>query len=367
MSTSAVGPAVDVADVAFRLRLASDGVQRVRLCQQIARPRVGSELAPQPVGANGDGTVWATSMRRPAVDRLEYQFEVEYADGSRHLTLDPHNPLRTPGPFGDKSVVEFPGYRPPAWLDTTASLGGRFLKLDVISDLLGSTICVWLWASPGLGVEHEAPLLIVHDGPEYDRYSSLLRFIGAMVAAGRLPALRVVLVPPVDRNEHYAASPLYARALSRELVPVFDWLAPQPPRRRDGRAWRIGIGASLGALAMLHAHRRDPALFGALFLQSGSFFQRRTDGQESGFFRFDRVAGFVDNLVSTRSWPIPIPVGMTCGTVEENLVNNRRVRDALALQGYPVAFAEQRDAHNWVAWRDSFNPHLVDLVKRALE
>ncbi|MBW3604915.1 MAG: esterase [Actinobacteria bacterium] len=306
-------------------------------------------------------------MRRPPVDRLEYQFEVEYADGSRELTLDPHNPLRTPGPFGEKSVVEFPGYRPPAWLDGATPDGARFLKVDVVSDLLRSDICVWLWASPGLDVEHEAPLLVAHDGPEYDRYSSLLRFVGAMVAAGRLPQLRVVLLPPVDRNEHYAASPVYARALARELLPVLDWLAPQPPKRRDGRAWRIGIGASLGALAMLHAHRRHPALFGALFLQSGSFFQRRTDRQESGFFRFDRIARFVDDVVSARTWPDPIPVGMTCGTVEENLVNNRRVRDALALQGYPVDFAEHRDGHNWVAWRDSFDPHLTDLVKRALE
>jgi enterochelin esterase family protein len=306
-------------------------------------------------------------MRRPAVDRLEYQFEVEFADGSRELTLDPHNPLRAPGPFGEKSVVEFPGYRPPAWLDTMAWVGGRFLKLDVVSDLLAAVVPVWLWASPDLDVEQKAPLLIVHDGPEYDRYSCLLQFVGAMVAAGRLPPLRVLLVPPVDRNEHYAASPLYSRALSRELIQAFDWLAPQPPRRRDGRPWRIGVGASLGALAMLHAHRRDPALFGGLFLQSGSFFQRRIDGQESGFFRFDRISRFVDEVVSTKSWSIPVPVGMTCGTVEENLINNRRVRDALALQGYPVDFAEQRDAHNWIAWRDSFHPHLLDLVKRALE
>ncbi len=43
------------------------------------------------------------------------------------------------------------------------------------------------------------------------------------------------------------------------------------------------------------------------------------------------------------------------------------MRDALSLQGYPVDFAEHRDAHNWIAWRDSFDPHLVDLLKRALE
>jgi enterochelin esterase family protein len=56
---------------------------------------------------------------------------------------------------------------------------------------------------------------------------------------------------------------------------------------------------------------------------------------------------------------------MTCGTVEENLANNRRMCEALRLQGYDVTFAEHRDAHNWTSWRDSFDPHLVDLLQRS--
>ena len=40
---------------------------------------------------------------------------------------------------------------------------------------------------------------------------------------------------------------------------------------------------------------------------------------------------------------------MTCGTVEENLRNNRALKGALAGQGYDVALVENRDGHNWVA------------------
>ncbi len=312
---SAVGPAVDASDVVFRLRLPADGVRGVRLYQHIARPWVGTSLKPDDDGSADGHAVWHARIPRPPVDRLEYQFELEFADGTRELTLDPHNPLRAPGPFGEKSVIEMPGYQPPTWLDTTTSVPGRFLKLDVRSDLLGATLGVWLWASPHLDVDQQAPLVIAHDGPEYDRYSSLLHFVSAMIAESRLPPLRVVLLPPVDRNEHYAASRVYSRALARELAPVLDWLAPQPPLRRDGRPWRVGIGASLGALATLHAHRSHPGLFGAMFLQSGSFFQRRTDRQESGFFRFDRISRFVDGVLSESRWEQPIPVGMTCGTV----------------------------------------------------
>jgi len=39
------------------------------------------------------------------------------------------------------------------------------------------------------------------------------------------------------------------------------------------------------------------------------------------------------------------------------------VRDALAARGWQVALHEHRDAHNWVAWRDTFDPWLVGLLQ----
>jgi len=125
---------------------------------------------------------------------------------------------------------------------------------------------------------------------------------------------------------------------------------------------RVGMGASLGALAMLHVHRSNPVSFGALFLQSGSFFRQRYDKQESGFVRFRRISRFMGRVLTTQEWAHPIPIAMTCGTIEENLANNRATRDALVRQGYEATLQENRDGHNWVGWRDTFDPHLVDLL-----
>ena len=113
-----------------------------------------------------------------------------------------------------------------------------------------------LWAHPD--ADEGSPLLVAHDGPKYAEHSSLLTLLG------RLPPLRAALIGPVNRNETYSASARYARALVEEILPV---LPPAP--------LRVGLGASLGALALLHAHRRYPESFDALFLQSGSFFRRR--------------------------------------------------------------------------------------------
>ena len=61
----------------------------------------------------------------------------------------------------------------------------------------------------------------------------------------------------------------------------------------------------------------------------------------------------------------PIPVTMTVGRAEENAENNRNMARALAEQGYDVSLEEVADMHNYVGWRDAFDPHLTALLQRA--
>ena len=76
----------------------------------------------------------------------------------------------------------------------------------------------------------------------------------------------------------------------------------------------LGMGASLGGLAMLQAQRSHPGTFAGLYLQSSSFFHRVLDEQESGFDRFQRVAAFVDSVLRAASAADPVPVVMTAGS-----------------------------------------------------
>jgi enterochelin esterase family protein len=127
----------------------------------------------------------------------------------------------------------------------------------------------------------------------------------------------------------------------------------------------VGMGASLGALAMLHAQRRHPGTFGALFLQSGSFFTPRFDSQESGFPRYQRIVRFVRATLRAGAHPDPVPVTLTCGAGEENAANNRMMARTLSIQGYAASLHELLDMHNYTAWRDAFEPHLTSLLART--
>jgi len=199
---------------------------------------------------------------------------------------------------------------------------------------------------------------VANDGPEYEALASLTRFSAVMIAEGRLPAHRVALLTPGERNQWYSASAAYARVLAHDIVPAM----------RDGFGLigaPVAMGASLGGLAMLHAQRRFPRTFAGLFLQSGSFFMPRYDAHESGFERYARIIRFVRETLRGGEYAIPVPATITVGRAEENAHNNREMARALAAQGYEVSLEEVPDMHNYVGWRDAFDPHLTALLQRA--
>jgi len=341
MATTAAGPRVLPDAVEFFVADEGGEHASVALAQDLRRPRSGIPF----VRENGG---WRLAVSRPEVDRMEYLLEL---DGK--LTPDPANPLRAPGPFGDKSVVEWPEYEPPAWLDSIAD-EGPLEEIEIPSRRLVARVRVLLYATPDPPAAG-APLIVAHDGPEYAAYSRLTRFLDAMSWEEQIPPLRAALIQPVDRDDTYSASALYAAALVRELLPEISRRVPHGPR--------IGMGASLGALSLLHAHRRHPRTFDGLLLQSGSFFQQRWDRHEMRFPRFRRIARFVGTVLRDGGGAPPIPVAITCGAAEENLANNRAVAGALDAQGYTVWIGTVRDGHNWVCWRDCFHPHLPALLE----
>ena len=281
----------------------------------------------------------------PPLARLEYELELVAADGATERVRDPGARNSAPGAFGEKSVWLAPGYEPPGWLDADGA-AGETIEIAPRGRGLRSDVHVRIW-SPGDG---DMPLLVAHDGPEYDALSSLTRYSAAMIAAGALPPHRVALVQPGHRDEWYSGSALYCRALTTDVLPALG----APPSL-------VGMGASLGALAMLHAHRSVP--FAGLFLQSGSFFVPLHDSHEVRFPRYRRVVRVVREL--TRDAGPPVPATLTCGSAEENAANNRLMARALAAQGFDAELHELGDLHNYTAWRDALDPHLTRLLAKV--
>ncbi len=366
------GPATDAPAVIFRVSDPEQTLAGVRLSQDVRIPgdRLGFHRA-------SDG--WELLIARPPVHRMEYLLELAYPDGGTATVTDPANPRQAPGAFGPKSVLEFAEYRAPEWLTapTVTSRSDRFdvpapalndralndralndraLNDGALNDASDAAVPVRLWSPEDAPDDEPLPLLIAHDGPEYDSLASLTHYLAAGIGAGWLPRLRAALLGPGHRDGWYSANPRYARVLAHAVLPALD--------DHITVTKRIGMGASLGALAMLHTHTRHPAAFDALFLQSGSFFSPRFDAHERRFGYYPRIVRFVRSLGAS----LPgrkIPVVATCGVIEENVDNNRLAIQALRTHGYPAELHVVPDMHNYTAWRDGFQPYLTQLIRQV--
>jgi enterochelin esterase family protein len=288
---------------------------------------------------------------------MEYKLELRHPNGGVETVLDPGNQRQVAGAFGPKSVLEFPGYAPPGWLSAAAG-PGTVTDFEVPVRALDAAVSVRLWSPEQAPDDNERlPLLVAHDGPEYDTLASLTRYLSAGVAGHWLPRLRAALLSPGPRDRWYSASMRYTRALCTTVLPAITG--------RVATSVRVGMGTSLGALAMLHAHCRYPDAFDALFLQSGSFFQPRFDASERWYPYYRRVVRFVTDVHDGGPPPWPVPAVFTCGLIEENIENNRLMAKTLRGRGYPATLHEVPDMHNYTAWRDAFDPSLTELLGRV--
>lgn len=338
---------VDGAELVFRLADPEGAITGVRLWQDFGVP--GDQLDFTAV----DGG-WELRLARPSTQRVEYRFEVATAGGTDEMT-DPTNPDVVGSAFGDRSWLALPGYAPPAWSEVEP-VASTLADLRVAGTPVG-TVDVTVWSPADADASEPLPLLLAHDGPEFATFAGLPHYAGAKVASGELSRMRLALIRPTDRNPWYAANPDYARAL-------VDHVLPQVRFAVATAAAPVLMGASLGALAALHAEWTRPATFAGLFLQSGSFFQSATDPQESDFEYFEQVSAFVSKVLAAEAAPSLPALAMTCGATEENVHNNRVMASHLAGLGLDVELVEAPDVHSFTSWRDMLDPHLTRLLSR---
>ncbi len=295
---------------------------------------------------------WSLSLPRPALSRVEYRLVVTARGGDTSVICDPDNPELTQTAFGERSVALMPGYAPPAWLDSHPAPGDR--RRLVHEDALAGDLPLEIWSPCGLDDDESAPLLVVHDGPEYATLSALPVYAAATVQAQIVPPFRIALMEPVARDDWYAANDDYVAAELAAIDQVAEIVAVTRPL--------VVMGASLGGLAALLVALAAGSRVGGVFAQSGSFFDRGLDVQESSYPFFDKVTAAVQRI-GTADASQPLPVGMTCGRLEENWHNNVAMAQRLRERGHRVTLTPLDDLHNYTAWRDALHPGLTEVLQ----
>jgi enterochelin esterase-like enzyme len=283
--------------------------------------------------------------RAEAAARFEYKFAVDST-----WILDPFNRRTAMGGFGPNSEIWMPAYTPPA--EVVPRLGiphGRIDTLLVESAILGRRYTAFIYVPPGYAaIRGRLPSLLVTDGGEYLTLGLMNTVLDNLIADRRIrPLLGVFLDPRMDlrdpetsmRMEDYAMNDSFAGFLTGEVLPLV-----RSRYRVSTDPGETGImGASLGGLCATHAAFTHPDVFGLCAAQSPSY-----------WWNDDALMNLID-----REPKRPVRFSIDTGTIGDAQEGARRMRDVLKRKGYPFAYAEYPEGHNWVNWRSRIDDILT--------
>lgn len=298
-------------------------------------------------------------LRLPVEDggRFEYKLSIHAHDGE-HWILDPANPNRAGDPFGENSVAMTWGYERPEWSIPMGAARGTLDDMHVPSTAFGGARREQVYLPAGYDRDRPYPLVIIHDGGDFETYADLTVSLDNLIAEEAIPPVVAVLIQAGDRMSEYPRGRRHARYVVQDLLPVVSESYAISPHPHD----RILLGASLGAVASLSTAFRYPGIFGGLVLKSGSFILDREKLSQRPHPVFQRVARIVEvirrapDLTATRAF---VSTGELEGLAEEN----RAMADLLREKGVDVKFQTAWDGHHWHNWRDQLRDALTWVLK----
>lgn len=298
-----------------------------------------------------DSDLWTLTLALPHEARIEYRLRVTRGEESSDR-IDRLNPEIARNPFGTNSIVAGPGYERPAWSRRRPDVStGALDTIELASTVFGDDRTAFLY-TPSAQLGDGAPLLLAHDGSEYFEYAELGVVLDNLIADGVIAPLAVALTNPGDRFAEYTGDEIHARHLVEDLLPA----AMQ--RTNPGRT--IVMGASLGAVASLHAAWMHPGVFDAAILQSGSF----AVGLGGRFRRgsvFKPVIRFLGRF-HAEPRPLPEQIYLSIGRFEGMLTENLQLADQLRERGADVEVDVTPDGHDWGAWRNRMRAALGHVL-----
>ena len=307
-----------------------------------------------------DTDLWFLGVELPAKARMQYKLNVVNGE-HHHWILDPLNPERALDPYGANSVCHTDGVERPAWTHPDPEARpGELRDLEVKSEALSGPRHVQLYFPARYRPTRRYPLLVVHDGSDYVRYSALRTVLDNLIHRQEIPPMLVALTDAGERLDEYPDNPNHARYIVEELLPLLE---RDYPVRAEPRARGL-MGASFGGVATLSCAWRYPGVFGRLLLQSGSFAFTDIGDHDRGPL-FDPVVEFV-NAFRERPGKPSNRVFVSCGTFERLIYENRSLVPLLQSTGMDVRFVEARDGHSWANWRDRLREGLSWLFPGPL-
>lgn len=237
-------------------------------------------------------------------------------------------------------------------------------------EALQGSVPVRIWPLDGVPDDRPLPLLVVHDGTDYENRAHLTDRLERLVSDGLVMPHRAVLLDPAEgrRLDWYGALPAYHHALANTILPTVRGLVSVEKSV-------VGLGASLGAVSLLGCELDSPGTFGGLRMQSTSFHHPDFDGGlNRTYTEYDRVAALVDRARDIKPVDITnvLELGITWNPAHKsdrsdalNAWGNTAMSNTLAYLGHNVSGGPVAGGHDFESWGETLEPDLIRIMKEC--
>ncbi|TLY29051.1 MAG: esterase family protein [Ignavibacteria bacterium] len=291
------------------------------------------------VHAEGTNFFWRTDTL-PIDARIEYKLWID-----SNWILDPLNPRRAKGGFGENSELRMSGYREStADREDPKTERGAIDTLSIESAILHRRYPVYVYTPSGYTEGMLLPSIYVTDGGDYLTLGRMDIILNSLIGEKRIQPLVAVLVDPRtdpkspssnQRMIDYAASDAFLDFLENEVTPFIQKNYRVSPNRRD----RLIMGASMGGLISTYAVLRREGFFANSAAQSPAYWQADS-----------AVIKLLDRIKQTGG-----AFYIQTGTIHDTQVEARLVSRLLREKGGKVTFEEFHEGHNWTNWRSKLD------------
>jgi enterochelin esterase-like enzyme len=273
---------------------------------------------------------WYFSHRFEPDARIDYKFFIN----GMYWILDPMNPCRIEGGYGENSELRMPKYISPPEIEYYDNIPhGTICEIDFKSEIFKNSRIISIYLPHNYDRSREFyPVAVFHDGREFLSLGRAKNMLDSLIARKRIAPIIGIFVPPVERNAEYAGAdmnPFYS-LIVEELLPYID----KNYRTKREPPDRASIGVSSGGNASLWLGLHYPETFGNIAALSSNIVSVVMSGYENSprlnlKFYLDIGTYDIEQLVP--------------------LVHN--FTTLICAKGYTYMYKRYNEGHSWGNWR----------------
>jgi len=283
--------------------------------------------------------LWYYTTRFESDARLDYKFVI---NGDTWI-LDPLNPKRIPGGFGDNSELMMPKYVHTPEIDYYDDLFHGTLKDTALyCEYLKQDREVVLYLPYRYSEYEKLPIILFQDGGDYLNFAMTKNILDYLIFNEMIEPAVGVFISPVKRNEEYAGD-LKIEYGNFITDIVFPFLYDNYNITIDPKNHAV-IGASNGGNISLWLGFHYPELF-------------RKIGAQSSYVEESLQREFKND--EKLSLTISIDMGKYDIPRLEELI--AQFIPILSEKGYSYTFREFPEGHSWGNWRGHLSDMLIDF------